>query len=78
MPYILNLRLNLMLGFVLDKQGYEKHFSKGKWKLTKGSLVVAKEEACCTLYKTQGKVCNDELHVIKGTSLELWHKGWGI
>ena len=41
-----------MLGFVLDKQGYENHFGKGKWKLTKGSLDVAKGETCSTLYKT--------------------------
>ena len=76
--HVLDLHLNLISGFALDKQGYENHFDKGKWKLTKGSLVVAKGEACCTLYKTQGKVCNDELHVIEGTSLELWHKVWGI
>ena len=40
-------------------------------------MVVAKGEACCTLYKTQGKVCNDELYAIEGTSLELWHKRLG-
>ena len=38
-PY---LCFHLMLGFALDKQGYENHFGKGKWKLTKGLLVVAK------------------------------------
>ena len=63
-----------MYGFVMDKQHYENHFGKGKLKLTKGSLVVVKGEACCTLYKTQGKVCNDELYAIEGTSLELWQK----
>ena len=63
-----------MSGFTLDKQGYKSHFAKGKWKLTKGSLIVAKGEACCTLYKTQGEVCNDELYVIESNSLELWHK----
>ena len=31
-----------MSSFSLDKQGYESHFGKGKWKLTKDSLVVAK------------------------------------
>ena len=66
-----------MSGFVLDKQGYENQFGKGKWKLTKGSLVVAKWEVCCTLYKTQWKVCNDELHVIECNSSELWHKRLG-
>ncbi|KAL6349370.1 hypothetical protein AAG906_034026 [Vitis piasezkii] len=57
--------------------GYENQFGKGKWKLTKGSLVVAKGEVCCTLYKTQWKVCNDELHAIKCNSSELWHKRLG-
>ena len=75
--HVLDLHLNLISGFALDKQGYENHFDKGKWKLTKGSLVVAKGESCCTLYKTQGKVCNNELHATKGTSLELWHKRLG-
>ena len=75
--HVLYLCLNLMSGFALDKQGYESHFSKGKWKLTKGSLVVKKWETYCTLYKTQGKVCNDNLYAIKGTSLELWHKRLG-
>ena len=60
-----------MSSFVLDKQGYENHFGKGQWKLTKDSLVVIKGKTCCTLYETQGKVCNDELYAIKGTSLEL-------
>ena len=40
-------------------------------------MVVAKGEACCTLYKTQGKVGNSELHAIEGTSLVLWHKRLG-
>ena len=72
--HVSNLRLNLMSGLALDKQGYESHFGKGKWKLIEGSLVVAKGEAYCTLYKTQGKVCKDELYALKGTLLELWHK----
>ena len=29
------------------------------------------------MYKTQGKVCKDELYAIEGTSLELWHKRLG-
>ena len=75
--HVLDLCLSLMSGFSLDKQCYENHFGKGKWKLTKGSLVVVKGETCCTLCKTQGKVCNDELYVIEGISLELWHKRLG-
>ena len=75
--HVPNLRLNLMSRFSLDKQGYQNHFGKGKWMLTKGSLVFAKKKKCCTLYKTQGKVCNNELYVIEATSLELWHKRLG-
>ena len=54
--HVLDSHLNLMSSFALDKQGYENHFGKGKWTFTKGLLVVAKGEACCTLYKTKGKV----------------------
>ena len=50
--HVPDLLLNLMSGFILDKQGYENQFGKGKWKLAKSSLVVAKREACYTLYKT--------------------------
>ena len=45
--------------------------------LIKGSLAFSKGKECCTLYKTQGKVCNDELYAIESTSLELWHKRLG-
>ena len=48
------------------------------WKLTKAHwLLQKKKHVALNLYKTQGKVCNDELHAIKGTSLELWHKSLG-
>ena len=50
--HVPDLRLNLMLGLILDKQGYENLFGKGKWKLTKSSLVVAKRKTCYTLDKT--------------------------
>ncbi|KAL6319697.1 hypothetical protein AAG906_026766 [Vitis piasezkii] len=53
---------------------YKNHFGRSKWKLTKGSLVVAKGEACCTLYKTQRKVCNNELHDTEGTFMEFRSK----
>ena len=62
LKHVPNSCLNLISGFT---------------KLTKGSLVITKWEACCTLYETQGRVCNNDLHATKGTSLELWHKGLG-
>ena len=40
--HVPDLRLHLISGVALDKMGYDNHFGNGKWKLTKGSLVVAK------------------------------------
>ena len=39
--HVLDLRLNLISASTLDRLGYENYFGSGKWKLTKGSLVVA-------------------------------------
>ena len=55
--HIPNLRLNLIYVHMLDKDGYNHFISSGNWKLTKGSLVVARDRLCCSLYKTQAKVC---------------------
>ena len=55
--HILDLRLNLIYVHMLDKDGYNHFISSGNWKLTKGSLVVARGRLCCSLYKTQEKVC---------------------
>ncbi|KAA8519832.1 hypothetical protein F0562_014078 [Nyssa sinensis] len=62
--HVPDLRLNLISGIALDREGYVNHFGNGIWKLTKGSLVVARGKACCTLYKTNLKMCRDrvELH----------------
>src|SRR5436853_105811 len=50
--HVADLRLNLLSGITLDRQGFESHFANGMWKLSKGSLIVAKGKACCSLYKT--------------------------
>ena len=60
---------------MIDKDGYNHFISSGNWKLTKGSLVVARGRLCCSLYKTQVKVCGGQPNVVDdGTSLDLWHK----
>ncbi|KAA8526119.1 hypothetical protein F0562_007781 [Nyssa sinensis] len=76
--HVLDLRLNLISGIALDREGYMNYFGNGVWKLTKGSLVVARGKACCTLYKTNLKMCRDGLNSIEdGTSPNLWHKRLG-
>uniref|UniRef100_A0A2N9FPX7 Integrase catalytic domain-containing protein n=1 Tax=Fagus sylvatica TaxID=28930 RepID=A0A2N9FPX7_FAGSY len=61
--HILDMHLNLILISVLDKECYESHLGNGKWKLFKGSLVFARGKICCTLYKTQVKLCRDVVWV---------------
>ncbi|RDX78938.1 hypothetical protein CR513_40715, partial [Mucuna pruriens] len=44
---------------MLDDGGYENHFGYEKWKLTKGNLVVAREEKISKLYWTKTLVAKD-------------------
>ena len=39
--HVPDLCLNLMLGIALDKEGFQIYFGNGRWKLTKGTMVVA-------------------------------------
>ena len=45
-----DIRLNLISTSELDGGGYTNQFGEGKWKLTKGSLVLAKGRKVNTLY----------------------------
>ncbi|KAA8549619.1 hypothetical protein F0562_001363 [Nyssa sinensis] len=76
--HVPNLRLNLISGIALDREGYVNYFGNGIWKLTKGSLVVVSGKACCALYKTNLKVCRYGLNSIEDDiSPNLWHKRLG-
>ena len=73
-PY---LCLNLMSGIALDKEGFHNYFGNGRWKLTKGTMVVTRGEVCCTLYTTQGKICKNGWNVAVDSSPSLWHRRLG-
>ena len=75
--HVLDLRLNLMSRIALDKDGFQNYFDNGRWKLTKGTMVFAKREVCCTLYKTLGKICKNGSNVALDSSPSLWHKRFG-
>lgn len=76
--HVPDLRLNLISGIALDKQGYESHFGKGTWKLLKGVMILARGHICGNLYKTHVKVCSDSLNVMeKEASQNLWHQRLG-
>ncbi|KAM1333708.1 hypothetical protein ACFX2F_009709 [Malus domestica] len=61
----------------LDQQGYYHHIGEGKLKLTKGLMVVARAQLCCTLYRPNANVLKCELNVVEDSSLDLWHKRLG-
>ena len=46
------MRFSLISIRKLDDEGYHSHLEEGKWKLTKGSLVLVKGKKNNTLYKT--------------------------
>ncbi|CAH9144261.1 unnamed protein product [Cuscuta epithymum] len=48
------------------------------WKLSKGSLVVARGHICGTLYKTHAKLCHPSLNAVEEEiSPNLWHRRLG-
>ena len=73
--HVLDMHLNLISTHILDKEGYDNYFGDGKWRLSKGSLVLARGKICCTLYKTQVKVCKDVVSATQEESTpNLWYR----
>ncbi|GKU92547.1 hypothetical protein SLEP1_g6259 [Rubroshorea leprosula] len=69
-----NKSVSHIMGVALDEEGYAHYFGNGNWKLTKGSMVVAKGKACCSLYKTHMKMCGGQLNKVEDeASPNLWH-----
>jgi len=58
---------------VHDDAGYDNHFGFGKWKLTKGNLVVAKGEKISKLYWTKALVARDSVNAMY-MEASLWHQ----
>ncbi|KAF7130883.1 hypothetical protein RHSIM_Rhsim10G0164600 [Rhododendron simsii] len=76
--HVPDIRLNLISAGKLDDEGYKNQFGDGKWKLSKGSLVVARGKKSSTLYLMQSKLSKREVNAIGDeASTELWHKRLG-
>ena len=70
-----NMCFNLISTHILDKEGYGNYSGDGKWRLSKGSLVLIGGKNCCTLYKTQVKVCKDVVSATQEESTpNLWYR----
>jgi hypothetical protein len=73
--HIPDIRLNLLSVGKLDGIRHGSYFGDAKWKLTKGSLIMAQGSKQGCLYVTKTKLCNDVLTVVENdTMAELWHK----
>ena len=76
--HVPDIRLNIISAGKLDDEGYTNSFGEGKWKLIKGSLVLAKCLKQNSLYVLHVVVSGGEVNVAnKDASIELWHKRLG-
>ena len=70
-----DIRLNLISAGKLDDEGFCNTFSEGQWKLTKGSLVVARGTKNANLYLMQASTSSTIVNVTENdSSTELWHR----
>uniref|UniRef100_A0A7N2MJI7 Cyclic nucleotide-binding domain-containing protein n=1 Tax=Quercus lobata TaxID=97700 RepID=A0A7N2MJI7_QUELO len=60
-----DLRMNVFSTLTMNQASYCNYLSNGRWKLTKGPLVVAIGHACCGMYKTHVKICKKKFNEIK-------------
>lgn len=73
--HIPDIRLNLISTGKLDDDGYCNTFVNGQWKLTKGSMIVARGKRLSALYMLQAKISNHAVNVVENVAIsELWHK----
>ena len=73
--HILDIRLNLISTSKLDDEGFKNSFHNGQWKLTKGSLMVARGKKDSTLYFMHANLFKDMVNVVeKDSTIELWYK----
>ncbi|RDX81115.1 hypothetical protein CR513_38247, partial [Mucuna pruriens] len=71
--HALDVRFNLIFVHMLDDGGYDNHFGHGKWKLTKGNLVVARGEKISKLYWTKALVAKDSVNAMD-MEASLWYR----
>lgn len=75
MKYTPNVHLHLISVGVLDDEGYVSINGGGKWKLIKGSLIVARGEKRRGLYWTTSSTCANMVNAVEDDkSSTLWHK----
>ncbi|KAM3232525.1 hypothetical protein P3L10_017884 [Capsicum annuum] len=64
--------LNLISVGSLDDEGYVNTLGAGQWKLTRGSMIVARGDMLSNLYVFQGSTSRGLVE--NDTSSKLWHR----
>ncbi|KAJ9560716.1 hypothetical protein OSB04_005876 [Centaurea solstitialis] len=76
--HVPDMRLNVLSAGLLDDEGYNNNFGNGRWKLTRGSLIVARGKKSPKLYMTYPKISNNVVNAVENTDMiDLWHKRLG-
>ena len=64
-----DIPLNLISVGQLDDDGYHNDLSNGQWKLTKGSVILARGRKHSNLYVTQGSIIGDFINLMESKTL---------
>ncbi|KAJ0804413.1 putative RNA-directed DNA polymerase [Helianthus annuus] len=73
--HVPDIRLNLISAGLLDNDGYHSTFGDGIWKLTRGSLIVARGKRSSKLYRTHPKISKDSVNLLVNNDMtDLWHR----
>ena len=77
--HVPDIHLSLISIVRLDGEGFVNSFDECKWKLTKGSLIVAKGKNENTFYVMEAKLHKGETNAAqRDVSIELWHRRLGL
>ncbi|VFQ78891.1 unnamed protein product [Cuscuta campestris] len=66
--HVPDIRLSLISAGLLDDEGYANKFCDGRWKLSKGSLIMARGKKQNSLYVMQARVCSGDANVADDAS----------
>ncbi|GKC56778.1 putative RNA-directed DNA polymerase, partial [Tanacetum coccineum] len=76
--HVLDMRLNIISTGLLDEDGYHNSSGNGLWKITLGSLVVARGKRESKLYMTHPNISKSIVNAVDNDDMtELWHKRLG-
>ena len=76
--HIQDIRMNLISMGKLDDEWFCNTFHDSQWKLTRGSMVVARGKKCSSLYLIQARVIDSSINAVDDDiTIELWHNRLG-